>query len=342
MRDTAISTVEELEEVLSRPSPGVADALARLGGDLVVLGAGGKMGPTLARMARRALDSAGSKHAVVAVARFSDKRARAALEAARVRTVLCDLLDRARVEALPDAGAVVFMAGAKFGTSGAEARTWATNCYAAALAAERYGGVPTVVFSTGNVYPLVPVAGGGATEETPPAPVGEYAQSALGRERIFEFFSRNHGTPAVIFRLNYAVELRYGVLLDVAEKVSSGTPIDLRMGYVNCIWQGDASAMALSCLSAVSSPPFVVNATGPIASVRNLANRFGELLGSAPVLWGEEEPTALLSNPERARRLFGPPAVEIDTAIEWVAHWLRTGGPTLGKPTHFNRRDGKF
>jgi len=269
MRDTAISTVEELEEVLSRPSPGVADALARLGGDLVVLGAGGKMGLTLARMARRALDSAGSKHAVVAVARFSDKRARAALEAARVRTVPCDLLDRARVEALPDAGAVVFMAGAKFGTSGAEARTWATNCYAAALAAERYGGVPTVVFSTGNVYPLVPVAGGGATEETPPAPVGEYAQSALGRERIFEFFSRDHGTPAVIFRLNYAVELRYGVLLDVAEMVSSGTPIDLRMGYVNCIWQGDANAMALSCLSAVSSPPFVVNATGPIASVRN-------------------------------------------------------------------------
>ncbi|MGH7898304.1 MAG: NAD-dependent epimerase/dehydratase family protein, partial [Candidatus Binatia bacterium] len=211
------------------------------------------------------------------------------------------------------------------------------------LATVRYAGIPTVVFSTGAVYPLSPVGSAGAAEETPPAPVGEYAQSALGRERIFEFFSRERGTPVTILRLNYAVELRYGVLLDIARKVWDGSPIDLRMGHVNCIWQRDANALALRCLSTAASPPFVLNVTGAeTLAVRTIAMRFGELLGRGQSLRGEEEPTALLSNARRARELCGPPSVEIDTVMEWVADWVRNGGPTLEKPTHFETRDGRF
>ena len=343
MPDLPISTVEELEERLSRPRPAVTEALAAVGGDVVVLGAGGKMGPSLARMARRALDGTPSRQRVIAVARFSDAGAREHLHKAGVETVACDLLKRGEVDRLPEARAVIFMAGAKFGTMAAAATTWATNCHAASLAAERYAGVPTVVFSTGNVYPLVPVESGGATEDTPPSAVGEYAQSALGRERIFEFFARNRGTPVVIVRLNYAVELRYGVLADVARKVWGGMPVDLRMGHLNCIWQGDANAAALRCLAAVRSPPFVLNVTGAeTVSVRALAERFGELFGRAPIVSGNEEPTALLSNAALAAHRFGPPSVPLATAIEWVAHWIEIGGSSFGKPTHFETRDGRF
>ncbi len=335
-----ISTVEELEETLSRPAPGVAEELSGLRGDLVVLGVGGKMGPTLARMARRALPSSRS---VVGVARFSDARARASLEACGVRCVPCNLLERDEVLELPDAAAVIFMAGQKFGTVGAEAETWAANTVLPAFVSERYRGVPTVVFSTGNVYPFTPVAGGGATEETVPAPIGEYAQSALGRERVFEHFSRRHGTPAVIYRLNYAVELRYGVLLEIARKVASGAPVDVRMGHANVIWQGDANAVALRCLSMAQSPPSILNVTGPeTLAIRDLAGRFGELLGRATVLEGEEEPTALLSNASRMKARFGAPSVSVSQAVEWVAHWVKSGGATINKPTHFETRDGKF
>jgi nucleoside-diphosphate-sugar epimerase len=333
----------ELEEELSRPTTAVVETLSSLGGDLVVLGAGGKMGPTLARMARRALDAAGRRCAVTAVARFSNDRVRAMLERAGVRVIACDLLHRAAVERLPDAAAVIFMLGAKFGTTGGEAVTWATNCHGAALSAERYSGVATVVFSTGNVYPLVAVDGGGAVESTPPAPIGEYAQSALARERIFEFFSRRDATPCVIVRLNYAVEPRYGVLLDVAQRVLRGEPIDLRMGYVNCIWQGDANAAALRCLALVRSPPLALNLTGAeTISVRWLAERFAERLEREPVFEGEPQPTALLSNASLARRLLGAPSVSLETAIDRVADWLLSGGRTLAKPTRFETRDGRF
>ena len=346
MGKPAIETEEDLEENLSRPSPAVVEVLTKLDGDVIVVGAGGKMGPTLARMARRALDRAGSRHGVVAVARFSDPASRHALDRAHVRTIACDLLDRSAVDELPDAAAVIYMAGAKFGTSGtsgAASRTWATNCYAAALAAERYVSVPTVVFSTGNVYPLVPVESGGATEATPVEPIGEYAQSALGRERLFEFFSRERGTPAVMFRLNYAVELRYGVLVDLATKVFREKPIDLRMGYVNCIWQTDANAAALCSIPLASSPPLVLNVTGlETIAVRALAERFGRTLGKSPVLEGEEEDTALLSNAALAAERLGPPPTSLDTAIEWVADWVRRDGRPLAKPTHFETRDGQF
>jgi nucleoside-diphosphate-sugar epimerase len=340
MLPDVISTEEELDELLSRPTPGVAEELARLEGDLVILGVGGKMGPTLARMARRALDP---KRAVIGVARFSDARAREALEKAGVRAVACDLLDQDAVLRLPDAGAVVFMAGMKFGTSGAASATWATNAVLPGYVAERYPKLPTVVFSSGNVYPLVPVASGGATEDTPPGPVGEYAMSALARERVFEHFSRRDGTAMTIYRLNYAVELRYGTLVDIAQKVWAGTTIDLRMGHLNAIWQGDANAIALRSFGLAASPPALLNVTGPeVLSVRNVAGRFGELLGKKPRLEGNEQPTALLNNAAFCAKRFGPPAISTDTVIRWIARWVKSGGRTLGKPTHFETRDGKF
>jgi nucleoside-diphosphate-sugar epimerase len=338
-----ISTEAELEEQLSRPTPEAVREMAGLKGDLVILGVGGKMGPTLARMARRALDDAGAKHAVIGVARFSDPRSRESLEAAGVRTIPCDLLDREQVQRLPDGAAVISMVGQKFGTTGAESATWATNAYLPGLISERYPRVPTMAFSTGNVYPLVPVASGGATEATPPGPIGEYAQSALGRERMFEYFSRAQGTPTSIYRLNYAVELRYGILLEIALKVWNGTPLDVRMGYVNVLWQGDANAIALRMLFLGKSPPEIFNVTGSeTLSVRAIARQFGELLGRKPLLEGTEEPTALLSNPAKAIRVFGKPHVSTERAIALVAHWVKNGGRTLNKPSHFETRDGKF
>ena len=338
-----ISTEDELEEDLSRPTPEAVKDMARLKGDLVILGVGGKMGPTLARMARRALDEAKVKHAVIGVARFSDPRSRDSLEAAGVKTVPCDLLNREQVRKLPDGAAVISMVGQKFGTTGAESTTWATNAYLPGLIAERYPKVPTMAFSTGNVYPLVPVTSGGATEETAPGPIGEYAQSALGRERMFEYFSRLHGTPTSIYRLNYAVELRYGILLEIAQKVWNGAPLDLRMGYVNVIWQGDANAIGLRMLFLGTAPPQIFNVTGAeTLSVRTIATRLGELLGKTPVFQGTEEPTALLNNPAKAVRIFGPPRISTERAITLVAHWVKTGGRTLNKPSHFETRDGKF
>lgn len=338
-----ISTEPQLEDVLSKPTPEVVQAMGRLQGDLIVLGVGGKMGPTLARMARRAIDAAGVKHSVIGVARFSDPRARESLEAAGVRCVQCDLLDRAEVMKLPDGAAVISMVGQKFGTTGAESATWATNAYLPGLIAERYRGLPTMAFSTGNVYPLVPVSSGGVTEATPPGPVGEYAQSALGRERMFEYFSRLHATPTTIYRLNYAVELRYGILLEIAQKVWSGTPVDVRMGYVNVIWQADANAIGLRMLFLGQSPPEIYNVTGPeVLSVRAIAARFGEFLDRKPIIHGTEEPTALLSNAAKAIGVFGPPAVSADRAMALVAHWVKSGGRTLNKPSHFETRDGKF
>jgi nucleoside-diphosphate-sugar epimerase len=338
-----IDSEAALEDNLSCPTPETVRDLSSLEGDLVLLGVGGKMGPTLARMARRALDQSGKKNAVFGVARFSNSRSRESLEAAGVRTLSCDLLNREEVRKLPEAGAVIFMVGQKFGTTGAEASTWATNAYLPGLVGERYAGRPTVAFSTGNVYPLVPVAGGGATESTPPGPIGEYAQSALGRERMFEYFSRTHGTPTAIYRLNYAVELRYGILLEVALKVWNDLALDVRMGYVNVIWQADANAIALRMLSTVQSPPAVWNVTGPeIVPIRGLANRFGELLGKKPVVTGREEPTALLNNASKALGHFGKPSVTLDQAVTWVAHWVKSGGATLNKPSHFETRDGKF
>jgi nucleoside-diphosphate-sugar epimerase len=333
----------ELEDALSAPSSALLAALRTTPGDILVLGAAGKMGPTLARMAKRAIDSLGTHDRVIAASRFSSTKAERSLRDAGIETVKCDLLDRRAVAALPDAPNVIFMAGQKFGTSEAPSSTWAQNVVLPSIAAERYASSRIVAFSTGNVYALSPVGGGGSRESDAPAPVGEYAMSCLGRERVFEDASARRGTRVAIVRLNYAVDLRYGVLVDIASRVMRGDPVDLRMGHVNVIWQGDANDWALRCLAHASAPPFVVNVTGAeTLAVRALATRFGELLERAPIFTGSEAPDALLSNSALAHETFGAPSVSLDTLLERVASWLRAGNPLLGKPTHFEERTGAF
>jgi len=337
------NTEEDLERRLAEPTPGVLDALRPLPGDLIVLGAGGKMGPTLARMARRAFDLLGRQDRVIAVSRFSLPNAANALRVAHVETIRCDLADRRAVDALPRAPLVVFMAGQKFGTTDAPGTTWMMNTVVPAYAAEHFAGSRLVAFSTGNVYPLTPVTGGGANEACPPAPVGEYAASCLGRERVLEFASRRDGTPMAIVRLNYAVELRYGVLVDIVRAVLRGEPVDARMGYVNVIWQGDANARALQCFAHTASPPFVINITGgETLSVRDVAAYAGRLLGRTAQVAGEEAPDALLSDASASMALFGEPAVSVVQMLAWIADWLQRGGRVLDKPTHFQERRGAF
>ena len=338
-----IATVAELEDRLSEPTAGAVAALRELPGDVVVLGVGGKLGPTLARMVRRSLDQLGRHDRVVGVARFSASGLPAQLRQHDIEPVAGDLLDREFVQRLPDAPNVLFLAGQKFGTASGPELTWAVNTYVPALCAEKYARSRIMVFSTGCVYPLVPVASGGAREEDPPGPPGDYANSCVGRERIFSHFARQNGTAVAICRLNYAIDLRYGVLLDIGQKVLRGEPVDVTMGHANLIWQRDANAQAIQCLVHTANPPFVVNVTGTeTVSIRSVALRFGELLGRAVHLAGQEAPTAWLADSTKARRLFGPPEVGVDQMIEWVAGWLQQGGPTLNKPTHFEVRDGQF
>lgn len=333
----------DLDELLSRPSPLVHRALADLDGDLVILGVSGKMGPTLARMAVRALADLGLHHKVYGVARFSQTGAREQLEEWGVETIPCDLLDRQALAQLPDSRHIIFMAGQKFGTVGKTSTTWAINTLLPGLVAERYRDARLVAFSTGNVYPLTPVVGGGAVESAAPDPVGEYAMSCLGRERIFEHFSRAHGLRCAIMRLNYAVEMRYGVLVDIARKVWDETPVDVAMGAFNVIWQGDANALALALLAHCDTPPFILNITGPeTVSVRWAAEQFGRLLGKTPSLVGEEAGTALLSNAAQAQQVFGYPQVSLGQMMAWIADWVRQGQASLNKPTHFETRDGRF
>ncbi len=342
-------TALELEQRLSCPTPEVAADLARVEGDLVLLGAGGKMGPTLARMARRALDEGGEggeaagRREVIAVSRFSDPGARAALESHGVRTIACDLTRSAAVERLPDAGALLFLAGRKFGTGADIEATWDTNALAPALVARRYGGVPTVVFSSGNVYPFVDVESGGATEETAPGPVGEYALSVLGREAVFEDSARERSTPTLLLRLNYAVELRYGVLVDVARRVLAREPIDLAVGYVNVLWQADASNMALRALGLARSPARALNVTGAErVSIRAVAERFAQRFDRPARLEGVEGDTALLSDASLAHRLLAAPTVPVERLVDWTAEWLAGGGVTWDLPTHYEVTDGDF
>jgi nucleoside-diphosphate-sugar epimerase len=338
------TTEIELDESLSRPTEGLLRDLAALEGDLLVIGASGKMGPTLARMARRALDEVGrTGQRVIAAARFSDPESRKRLEAARVEAVFVDLLDPSEMAALPDAPNLIYMAGQKFGTSDRPDLTWMMNTVAPAWVAERFRNARIVAFSTGCVYPLVSVDSGGSRPEDPLEPPGEYASSCVGRERVFNYYSRAYGTPVLLFRLNYAVDLRYGVLVDVARKVLAAEPVDVSMGSVNVIWQGDACAQALRCLHHVRSPAVALNVTGPeTISIRALAHRFGRRFGREPRIVGEEAPTALLSNAARAWELFGEPSVPLDRLEEWVAGWLLQGGRLLGKPTHYEQRDGRY
>lgn len=332
-----------LEDQLSAPSTALADDIADLDGDIVLLGAGGKMGPTTALMARRALDLAGRSDAdVIAVSRWSDQAAAERLRGAGVRVVVADVsVDD--LGGLPDAQNVVYLIGAKFGVTAQPYAAWGVNTVLPALVARRYREARMAVLSTGNVYPLVPVDQRGATEATPPEPVGEYAMSCLGRERAVEEVSAQHGTRASLIRLNYAVEPRYGVLADVARKVVASESVDLTTGHANVVWQRYASEVVLRSLALASSPPFVLNLTGPeTVVVREIADRFGELLGVPVSYTGEPASTALLANAGRCHGLFGYPDVALDTLVDWQAAWLRGGHETWDKATKFERRDGRF
>lgn len=335
-----IATEQQLDELLSRPSEADIAAMASLQGDLLILGVAGKMGPTLAIRARRAAPPATR---IIGVSRFSNAASRAALEAAGVETIAADLLDEGALESLPDAANVLLMTGHKFGSTGNEGLTWAMNTFLPAQAAARFRHSRIVAFSSGNIYPLVAVTSGGATESNPLAPVGEYAQSVLGRERMLLYFSTRNGTPMVILRLNYAIDMRYGVLLDIGTKVFERVPVDVTMGNANIIWQGDANSVALRSFAHAGSPPLILNLTGPeTISVRDVALQFGRHFGVDPSFTGTEANAALLNNAARCHRLFGYPSVTPSEMIEWVARWIGMGGSTLGKPTHFETRDGKF
>ncbi|MDZ7288887.1 MAG: NAD-dependent epimerase/dehydratase family protein [candidate division KSB1 bacterium] len=338
-----INNIAELEDFMTTPSDAVVEAMRKMTGDLLILGVGGKIGPSLAILAKRAAGQAGVKKRIIGVSLFPDLSVRDSLTRAGVETIACDLLEENALAQLPDIENVIYMVGMKFGATGREAETWAVNTYLPGRVAQKFRNSKIVLFSTGNVYPLTPLKFGGCKETDPVAPIGEYAQSALGRERIFEYFSGTQQIKGVIIRLNYAIDLRYGILLDVAQKVFQKQPIDLTMGHVNVIWQGDENAIALRSLELARTPPFVLNVTGPeTISIRKLAQQFGELFQVAPILEDEEAETALLSDASQCHRLFGYPQVTLEQMIRWVAHWVKISGPTLAKPTHYEVRTGKF
>lgn len=338
-----IGSESELEDLLSEPTDEDVATVARLEPDILILGAGGKMGPSLARRVRRAAERAGNGSRVLAVSRFSSREARESLEADGIPTLACDFTSAPAISGLPRFPNVMFLAGRKFGTTDRTDITWTTNTVVPARVAEHFNDARMVVFSTGNVYPLVPADGPAPTEQDAPMPVGEYAQSCLGRERVVEFVSREAGLRALMFRLNYAVDLRYGTLVDVARKVYAGEPIDLTVGYFNAIWQGDANSYALRSLELCESPPQVLNVTGPERiSVREAAQWFGTFFKREPRFVNQEGPVALLSDSSRCRALLGEPGVSQERLRQWVAHWVAAGGASLNKPTHFEAADGRF
>jgi len=334
-----IPDIQALDDLLCRPSQALIDDLATIDGDLMILGVAGKMGPTLAGLAKAALPH----RRVIGVARFSDARVKTWLEARDIETLNCDLLDEAAIRALPTIKNIIFMAGRKFGAEGDLSLTWAMNAHVPALVAQAFAGSRIVAFSTGCVYPFVPVDGKGADESLAPNPPGEYAQSCVGRERMFEYFSRKFSTPGRLFRLNYAIDMRYGVLHDIATNILTRRPIDVSLGHVNFIWQGDASAQALRCLARCETPTSPINVSGhEILRVRDLAAKFGALLDREPILVGSEDPTAWLTDTSQAVRLFGLPVVDTPQLIAWTADWVARSMPSLGKPTKYEVRDGRY
>ncbi len=340
---TAPQTEDQLEELLSRPSSATVEMMRRLKGDILVLGAGGKMGPTLCMVAVRACQEAGVTKTVTAVSRYSDPEARQRLESHGVRTISCDLADADAVAELPDALNVIYMAGRKFGEVGSEAQTWIMNVVVPANVAKKYASSRVVCFSTGCVYALLPPEHSGSTELDPPAPVGEYASSCMGRERVFEHYSTTHGTKVLLYRLNYAIDLRYGVLNDIATRIVAGEPVDTNVPYVNVLWQGDANNRALLCLEHAASPPRALNVTGSEKlSVEWLARELARRMGRAVTFTGDAGQKAYLSDARESMALFGQPEVSIETMLDWTADWVLRGGKMLNKPTHFQVSDGQF
>ncbi len=338
-----MSGIQEIYRKLLLPSDDLITDIAKLDGDIIILGAGGKMGPALAKLAKEAIDKAGIKKKVIAVSRFTGSGTRDELMDVEIEARSADLLEDDQLQSLPEVKNVLYLAGTKFGTSGNESFTWAMNSYLPGRVAQKYKNSNIVAFSTGNVYHLTPVDSGGAIENRLPHPVGEYAQSCLGRERLFEYYSKKNNTPVLIYRLNYANDVGYGVLLEIAQSVKSGKTIDLSMGYVNVIWQGDANEIALRSLLHCEVPAKILNVTGSeIVSIRWLANEFGRIFETKPILINDEQPTALLSNASEAMRLFGRPKVSLNKMMEVIAEWIKQGGKILNKPTHFQEREGQF
>jgi len=338
-----IESEEQLDDLLTRPGSKLVEFIKTVSSPLLILGAGGKMGPTLAVLARRAADAAGHPLEVIAVSRYSDKAARQWLEACGVKTLSHDLLDEATVARLPEAEHVIYLVGLKFGTAQNPSATWAMNTIVPARIAERYRSSRIAALSTGNVYPMSEVSRGGALETASLTPLGEYANAAVGRERIFEFYAQKNSTRLALLRLFYAVDLRYGVLVDIALMVHQGQPIPLANGHFNCIWQGDANEMALRSLALASSPPATFNLCRPeVFSVREVATRLGQLLNRSPLFTGTEAPTALLGNAAKICEALGPPVIQLETLLQWVADWVKSERKNLGRPTHFEVRDGQY
>ena len=333
----------KLEQLLTSPSERLLADVRKINEDVMILGAAGKMGPSLAVLLKNAFQINGQDNNIICVSRFSDKNIERYLQSHELKTIAGDLLNSDFLDALPDVPNLIYMAGQKFGTTGKEPGTWAMNVFLPGLVARKYRNSRIVVFSTGNVYPLVPVKSAGANEETSPEPIGEYAQSCLGRERMFQFYSQENKTPVLIFRLNYALDLRYGVLTDIAQKIWQSKPINLTMGHVNVIWQGDANEFAIRSLLRCSYPAEILNVTGgKVLEVKELAFQIGNYLGKSPTFAGKPADTALLSNSGRALQIFGKPRVSIAQMCNWTATWIKSGGTQLNKPTHFQTRDGKF
>lgn len=334
---------EELEEALSMPTPEVIELVKNLEGDIIFLGVAGKMGVSMARMARKACEYAGIKKRVIGVSRFGSEEQRLFLEESGIETIKGDLLEQGFLNSLPDVANIFYLAGMKFGTQGNEPVTWAMNSYLPGLVADKYKNANIVAFSTGCVYPLVSYKSGGSKETDVPQPIGEYAQSCLGRERLFEFGSNKYHTPVSLIRLFYSVEMRYGVLVDIAAKVFNEEPVDVTMGYANVIWQGDANAMILQAINYCESPPKPLNITGPeLISIRDTALEFGKLMHKKVAIKGNEVDTALLGNAELSFKLFGKPKVPAERVIGWTEKWIEGNNKLLGKPTHFETRDGKY
>lgn len=338
-----ITNTKELEEKLSQPTPELISDLGEIDGDIMILGVGGKMGPSLAKLAVNAINEGGFRKKVIGVSRFSNKKTRSQLEEFGVETIAGDLLNEDFLKSLPDCKNVIYMAGNKFGTAGNEHFTWAMNAYLPGRVAEKYRESRIVVFSSGNIYPFMPIESKGASEAVKPSPLGEYAQSCLGRERVFEHFAIKNNTPMLIYRLNYAVDLRYGVLLEIAKSVFKEKPIDLTTGYANVIWQGDANSYALRSLLHCSTPTKFLNITGPeVISIKKLAKLFGKLMVKKVQFSAKSELTALLNDASHSFELFGKPQVQLQQIIEWTADWVMANGEDFGKPTHFQERKGNY